>query len=148
MAERKRVFRTTPRTPEEVAEDQAIREHFADRPSIDDLIARGDLDPDRITTMDGHFALFRAFVALRRERERKGLSLTEVARRSGLDPSSLDRLESGKDQNPTYETITRYAAALGLDVHLEFRDREAPPAEEQAGISASTVPLLDTPERA
>ena len=33
--------------------------------------------------------------ALRRERERSGLSLTEAARRAGLGKSTLSQLESG-----------------------------------------------------
>jgi transcriptional regulator with XRE-family HTH domain len=117
------------RTPAEKSEIGAIRYHFEDRPGREELIARGDIDPMRTTTMAGHFALFRAFAALRRERERKGLSLAEVVQKSGLDPEALGRLESGKDQNPTFEAIARYAAALGLQVDLGFRDRETPPAE-------------------
>ena len=42
--------------------------------------------------------------ALRRERHRSGLSLTEVARRAGIAKSTLSQLESGTG-NPSIETV-------------------------------------------
>lgn len=51
--------------------------------------------------------------ALRRERQRTGLSLTEVARRAGLAKSTLSQLESGAG-NPSVETL--WALCVALDV--------------------------------
>ncbi|QJY48375.1 helix-turn-helix domain-containing protein [Pseudonocardia broussonetiae] len=51
--------------------------------------------------------------ALRRERERMGLSLTELARRAGIAKSTLSQLESGTG-NPSVETL--WAIAVVLDV--------------------------------
>lgn len=53
--------------------------------------------------------------ALRRERERAGLSLTEVARRAGIAKSTLSQLESGTG-NPSIETLW----ALGVALNVTF----------------------------
>ncbi|MEV4498988.1 XRE family transcriptional regulator [Micromonospora arborensis] len=51
--------------------------------------------------------------ALRRERERVGISLTELARRAGVAKSTLSQLESGTG-NPSVETLWALGAALGV----------------------------------
>ena len=51
--------------------------------------------------------------ALRRERERLGVSLTELARRAGIAKSTLSQLEAGSG-NPSVETL--WALAVALDV--------------------------------
>jgi transcriptional regulator with XRE-family HTH domain len=51
--------------------------------------------------------------ALRRERARTGLSLTELARRAGVAKSTLSQLESGTG-NPSVETL--WALSVALDV--------------------------------
>src|ERR671915_1904140 len=51
--------------------------------------------------------------ALRRERERHGISLTELARRAGIAKSTLSQLEAGTG-NPSVETL--WALAVVLDV--------------------------------
>ena len=52
-------------------------------------------------------------VALRRERARIGLSLTELARRAGIAKSTLSQLEAGTG-NPSVETLWALAVALGV----------------------------------
>lgn len=51
--------------------------------------------------------------ALRRERERTGMSLSEVARRAGIAKSTLSQLESGTG-NPSIETLWALGVALGV----------------------------------
>jgi transcriptional regulator with XRE-family HTH domain len=51
--------------------------------------------------------------SLRRERERHGISLTELARRAGIAKSTLSQLEAGAG-NPSVETL--WALAVVLDV--------------------------------
>lgn len=51
--------------------------------------------------------------AVRRERERAGLSLTELARRAGVAKSTLSQLESGAG-NPSVETLWALGVALGV----------------------------------
>src|SRR5262249_52855217 len=65
------------------------------------------------TTM-GDLVAFRRFVmSLRRERERLGLSLADLAERAKIDKAALSRLENGQQLNPTVNTLVRYARALG-----------------------------------
>ncbi|HEX5597071.1 MAG TPA: XRE family transcriptional regulator [Micromonosporaceae bacterium] len=51
--------------------------------------------------------------AIRRERERAGISLTELARRAGIAKSTLSQLEAGNG-NPSVETL--WALSIALDV--------------------------------
>ena len=51
--------------------------------------------------------------ALRRERDRAGLSLTELAKRAGIAKSTLSQLESGTG-NPSVETLWALGVALGV----------------------------------
>ncbi len=53
--------------------------------------------------------------SLRRERQRTGLSLTEVARRAGIAKSTLSQLESGTG-NPSLETLWAICVALARAV--------------------------------
>src|SRR5947207_8839227 len=116
-------IRAANRTPEARARQAAIREQYADRPGLEELIQRGEVDPERITTMGAVGALLKATAAVRRVRETKGLSLTDVSRRSGLPLPALSRLEAGKNPRPTFETLARYAAGVGLDLEIIVRER-------------------------
>ena len=51
--------------------------------------------------------------SLRRERERVGISLAELARRAGLAKSTLSQLEAGTG-NPSIETLWSLGVALGV----------------------------------
>src|SRR5262245_63937220 len=51
--------------------------------------------------------------SLRRERERAGLSLSELAKRAGVAKSTLSQLEAGTG-NPSVETL--WALGVALDV--------------------------------
>ena len=62
--------------------------------------------------------------ALRAERERQGLSLAEVAQRTGMDRAAIHKLEIGLNSNPTYATLTRYATAL--NARIEWRLKKGP----------------------
>ncbi len=75
-----------------------------------------DVDPTDATPF--YFAL-RSFVGqLRTAREAAGLSGAEVARRTGLAAETISRLETGAYTNPTYQTLARYAAAVGVRLVL------------------------------
>src|SRR4051812_2726087 len=106
-------IRRAPRTPEARARHKAIREQFEDKPGLGDLLRRGEVDRDQITTMGAIGELHRAMAAVHRMRQAKGLKMTEVARRAEMSPAALSRLEGGKNIRPTFETLARYAAAVG-----------------------------------
>lgn len=110
----RRIFRANRKTAEERAREQILREKLQkDRPSLESLIRSGACDPDAVMTMGMYFDIQRALHALKQERERGGLSIGDVAERSGLDRAVVSRLENGKQDNPTVATLMRYAAALG-----------------------------------
>jgi len=57
--------------------------------------------------------LIEALAGLRRERERQGLSLRDMAERTGSDRATIGKLETGKVANPTIGTLRSYAWAFG-----------------------------------
>jgi hypothetical protein len=120
----KRVQKKIDWTPEDRARHQAIRETFKDRPSPEELIARGELTGNPVTL--GAYLNLRLLVgSLRKLREQVQLSLSDVAQRSGMDKAMLSRLENGRVGNPGIETISRYLDAL--DKVIEWRVADASP---------------------
>lgn len=75
--------------------------------------------------------------SLRRERERHGISLAELARRANLAKSTLSQLESGVG-NPSIETV--WALAVALDV--PFSMLVDPPQEPVQVIRAGEGNVL------
>lgn len=75
--------------------------------------------------------------ALRRERERRGLSLTELARNAGIAKSTLSQLEAGNG-NPSVETLWSLAVALGVS----FSKVVDPQTEPVRVIRAGTGPAI------
>jgi transcriptional regulator with XRE-family HTH domain len=73
--------------------------------------------------------LIESLKELRRERERQGLSLSDVADRTGIDRATISKLENAKIINPTIGTLRTYARALGGELawKLELVRRVAPP---------------------
>jgi len=113
-------IKTHPRTAAEIANEQQVRDLFQNHPSVQSLIECGEINPERITTGTAEESLLKTLSALQRARQSQGVSLTEIASRSGIDLASLSRLEAGKNPNPTFETLSRYAAALGLRLELSL----------------------------
>jgi DNA-binding XRE family transcriptional regulator len=92
-AEARRAERRTPEYQEELARDiDAYRREY---PPVG--------DPELIAALAG----------LRRQRERQGLSLTDMAERTGIDRATISKLETGKLANPTVGMLRTYARALG-----------------------------------
>lgn len=109
-----RIFRANQKSAEERVREQALREQLQkEKPALEDLVRTGECDPDAVMTMGMYFDVQKALQALKRERERCGLSIGDVAERSGLDRAVVSRLENGKQDNPTVATLMRYAAAVG-----------------------------------
>jgi transcriptional regulator with XRE-family HTH domain len=75
--------------------------------------------------------------SLRRERERVGISLAELARRAGLAKSTLSQLEAGTG-NPSIETLWSLGVALGVP----FSCLVDPPAPAVRVIRAGEGPRL------
>lgn len=63
-------------------------------------------------------SLRQALHMLKQEREVRGLSLADVAERSGIDKSWLSKLENAPHPNPTLETLARIASAIGVRLSI------------------------------
>jgi transcriptional regulator with XRE-family HTH domain len=74
--------------------------------------------------------------SLRRERQRAGLSLTELARQAGIAKSTLSQLESGAG-NPSVETLW----ALGVALGVPFSHLVDPPRADVRVIRAGEGPV-------
>lgn len=118
-----RVFRPNQQSPDERAREKAIRDRLQEtKPSLDALIQSGECDPDAVMTMGMYFDFQRAIQGLKQDRKRSGISIVEVAEKSGLDRAVVSRLENGKQDNPTVSTLMRYAAAIGKRFLWSFED--------------------------
>ncbi len=121
-----RIFRANRKTAEERAYERTLREKLQkERPSLQDLVRTGACDPDAVMTMGMYFDVQRALQALKQERKGRGLSIANVAERSGLDRAVVSRLENGKQDNPTVATLMRYAAAVGKRFLWSYEDLAA-----------------------
>ena len=64
-----------------------------------------------------------AFRLLKKERQAQGLSLADMQDRTGMSRSAISRLENDDSANPTIETLTRYAEALGKQLAITLTDK-------------------------
>jgi transcriptional regulator with XRE-family HTH domain len=63
--------------------------------------------------------------ALRAERERQGLSLADIADRTGMDRAAIHKLEIGVNKNPTLATLSQYAEAIGVRIEWSLKAIDA-----------------------
>ena len=104
-------------TAEQRATFRAQRERAeTDRPGPDELVERGEVE--EFVSQGAFLELLSLVDLLRRERERNGLSLTDVAERSGLTRAMVSKLENGRNPNPTLDTLARYAMAMDMELKL------------------------------
>jgi DNA-binding XRE family transcriptional regulator len=116
-----RIHRPRVQTPEQEAEEKAIRQRFQqEKPSLQDLVESGDVA--HVSTMGEYWELRKTFAALKALREQHGLSISDMAERTGMDRAMISRLENGQVDNPTITTIGRYAKALGKRVVVSLID--------------------------
>ncbi|MFI7341156.1 helix-turn-helix domain-containing protein [Streptomyces sp. NPDC050085] len=71
-------------------------------------------------------------------RQARDLSLSELARRSGVGKGTLSELESGS-RNPTLETLYALTTALGSPLSAVLGDPPTGVAEGAGGVSGSAV---------
>lgn len=106
------------------ARHQAIREKFKERPTIEELQARGELSGTPMKN-GAYFAVRVLLHELKQARLAAGITLAEAADRSGIDATTLSKLENGRQRNPTADTIWRYARGVGKQLLLTFAAAEA-----------------------
>jgi DNA-binding XRE family transcriptional regulator len=105
-------------TPEQTARIKQA-EFRAEGRALRESLERERREQGKIAAVDARtqpedaVALSKYIGALRQRREAAGLTLADVAERSGVDKASLSRLENGFCPNPTVNTLARYARAIG-----------------------------------
>ncbi len=132
MTESKRLakFRLTPEQREIV--ESVRRRVEAEKPEI---IAEGlkTVAADAVTSVQ----LRGAVSLLKAVRKAQGVTLGEVARRTGMTKTSLSRLENDAEANVTINTLHRIADALGHDVQISVVPRMTPALKTQTRAKAS-----------
>jgi DNA-binding phage protein len=115
-------------TADRVEREDAIGERYRQRPSLRALFECGQIDreayeqAERLREAGPPARPSRTLIAaLRAERERQGLSLADIAERSGMDRAAIHKLEIGVSGNPTLATLNRYAEALGVRVEWSLK---------------------------
>lgn len=118
MAKRKARSVNKTLTDEERLRHQRIREQIErEKP---ELIAAGRQIKAR------HARLRQAVAALKATRESLGLSLADIRQRTGIEKGNLSRLENATNPNPTIDTLSRYADAVGKEIVIALVDKTEP----------------------
>jgi DNA-binding XRE family transcriptional regulator len=85
-----------------------------------ELIARGR------RALERHARLRDAVGVLKSTREALGLTLADIKERTGIEKANLSRLENAARPNPTIDTLTRYADAVGKELVIDLIDKTVP----------------------
>lgn len=59
-------------------------------------------------------------MSLREARQQAGLTQVALAKRAGVDQTTISDVETGKNRNPSWETVKRISDALGMDPSALF----------------------------
>ena len=105
---------------------QKTRKRFQKKPGRSEL-----LTPQEAADAAPFYFVLRAYIRqLKEAREKAGLTLADVSKRTGMAVESLSRLETGAQTNPTWKTLGMYAAAVGRRPHLLATLADRNPSEE------------------
>src|SRR5947209_14656450 len=106
------------------------RELFKDKPTIEQLVARGELSGNTVP-LGLYVQIQQLLHDLKKARTSAGLTLAEVAERTGMDKAVLSKLENGQHGVPTLPSLARYAPAVWFQLSFTLMpDREAAKAAD------------------
>jgi len=115
------IHKKTKRTRKDAARIKALREKYqSERATVEQLLASGDYSEPM--PLGAYLKIKALMHRLKESREQAGLSLADMADRTGMDRAALSRLENGRQPNPTLATVTRYALALGKQIGWTVSD--------------------------
>ena len=114
----KRIYRQA--TAEEQERHKRIRERIQEE--LPDIQQRAQ--QKLAEAMQRGIAIQHTMAVLKAERMKQGLSLSDMKERTGIERSTLSRLESNATANPTVNTLTRYADAVGKKVFVVLADSD------------------------
>jgi len=110
----KRVSRGRKLTPKETVRYDRIRRQIdQEKPQINGRIKA------KLATAETIRAVGRQ---LKEIRESQGKSLADIRDLTGMDRSAISKLERGERENPSVDTLIRYAQALGKTVTVSIAD--------------------------
>ena len=112
----KQITRDRKLTPEEAAKYRKIREEVeSEKPEIIAKAQQARCEARRQQ-------LAAIMQELKAAREAKGLSLADIYQRTGMDRSALSKLENVTNENPTIDTLLRYAEVVGKRLEIQVLD--------------------------
>ena len=114
----KRIYRQA--TMEEQERHKRIREQIHEE--LPDITQRAK--QKLAAAMQRGIAIQHTMAVLKAERMKKGLSVADMKERTGIERSTLSRLENDAAANPTVNTLTRYADAVGKKVFVVLADTD------------------------
>lgn len=100
------------RSPEQRAEEEAIRRQHAANPIR--------AIPAAAISQESFASILGLIAKLKGAREKQGLSLAEVAERMGVDTNLLEGMEAGRVLNPAIGTLCKWAESLGQKLELDL----------------------------
>ena len=109
-------------TPEQRAAAEARRKQRQTAGYQEDLVRDIEAYRQEFLPATVDHELMKALSSLRPERERRGLSLTDLAERTGIDRATVSKFETGKIPNPTVGTLRKYAAAIGKSLNWTLEE--------------------------
>src|SRR2546428_4888790 len=121
----KRIYRQA--TVEEQERHKRIREQIQEE--LPDIKQRAQ--HKLADAMQHGIAMQHAMAVLKAERVKQGLSLAAMQERTGMERSTLSRLENHAEANPTVHTLTRYAAAVGKKVFVDRKSTRLNSSHDQ-----------------
>lgn len=113
----KQITRDRKLTPQEAVKYRRIREEVESEKSA--IIAKAQQARREARRRQ----LTAVMQTLKAAREAKGLSLADIYQQTGIDRSALSKLENVTNENPTLETLLRYAEVVGKRLEIQVRDR-------------------------
>jgi ribosome-binding protein aMBF1 (putative translation factor) len=126
----KPVQKKTEWTAEDRERRRKVRELFKDKPTIDALVASGELSGNTMP-MGLYLEIQQLLHDLKKARGAAGLSLADLAQRTNMDKAVLSKLENGQHGIPTLPSLARYAQAVGMQLRLSLTPRDD--TEERRG---------------
>lgn len=104
--------------PEAKARAKALHEKLKHKPAIEELCT-----PEELVDAAPFYVEMRTCVAtLKAARLEAGMTLAQVAEKTGLAVETLSRLETGMLTNPTWKTLGMYAAAVGRRLSISAKE--------------------------
>ena len=87
--------------------------------NFDEFVKEQLKDPEFRAEYEALEPEFAIVMAISEARRNTGLTQTQLAAKTGIDQSDINRIESG-DANPSLNTLKRLAAGMDMRLKLEF----------------------------